>query len=80
VRELAQQKLAAVESSLRELQIWRRELKTTLAEWNRILAKTPDGQRAGLLESFVASHPTGQKRYSTLTPLVSGPKKREKSQ
>jgi len=80
VRDLAHQKLAAVEGSLRELQFWRRELKTTLAVWDRILAKTPRGQRAGLLESFVSSHPTRQKRYSTLMPLARGPKKREKSQ
>jgi DNA-binding transcriptional MerR regulator len=79
VRELAKQKLAAVESSLRDLQIWRRDLKATLVGWDRLLRKTPRGQRAGLLESFVASHPNRQKRYSTLTLLARGPQKREKS-
>ena len=78
VRELAREKLAAVETSLRELRIWRSELKTTLAGWDRLLRKTPRGQSAGLLETFVASHPTRQKRYSTLMPLARGPQKREK--
>jgi DNA-binding transcriptional MerR regulator len=80
VRELAREKRAIVESSLRELQVWRGELKTTLAGWDRLVGKTPGGQRAGLLESFVASHPTRQKRYSALMPLAAGHQKREKSQ
>lgn len=80
VRELAREKLATVENSLRELQVWRRELKKTLAGWDRLLGKTPRGQRAGLLESFVASHPTRQRRYSALMPLARGLQKREKSQ
>jgi MerR family transcriptional regulator, copper efflux regulator len=79
VRDLAREKLATVESSLRELQIWRRELKTALAGWDRLLGKTARGQRAGLLESFVASHPNRQKRCSTLMPLARGHQKREKS-
>lgn len=79
VRELARQKLAVVESSLRDLQIWRRELKTTLADWDCLLGKTPRGQRAGLLESFVASHPTRQQPFSNRLPLRRGPQKREKS-
>jgi hypothetical protein len=77
---LAREKLATVEASLRDLQIWRRELKTTLAGWERQLRKTPRGQRAGLLETFVASHPNRQKRYSSPMPLARGHQKREKSQ
>jgi MerR family transcriptional regulator, copper efflux regulator len=80
VREVAREKLAAVEASLRALQIWRRELKTTLAGWDRLLRKTPRGERAGLLETFVASHPSRQTRYSTLLPLTRGNHRREKSQ
>jgi hypothetical protein len=72
VRDLARKKLAAVEVSLRNRQIWRRELKTTLATWDRLLRTTPEGQRAGLLETFVASHPTRQTRYSSLVPLPRG--------
>jgi DNA-binding transcriptional MerR regulator len=77
---LAREKLAIVEASLRDLQIWRRELKTTLAGWQRLLRKTPRGQRAGLLESFVASNPTRQTRYSSRMPLTRGHWKQEKSQ
>ena len=80
VRDLAREKLAAVEVSLRSLQVWRRELKTTLATWDRLLRKTPEGQRARLLETFVASHPTRQARYSSLVLLPRGNQKREKSQ
>jgi MerR family transcriptional regulator, copper efflux regulator len=77
---LAREKLAAVEVSLRDLQTWRRELKTTLAGWERLLRKTPQGKRAGLLETFVASHPTRQTRPSSSVALTSGHQKREKSQ
>jgi DNA-binding transcriptional MerR regulator len=77
---LAREKLATVQASLGDLQIWRRELKTTLAGWERQLRKTPRGQRAGLLETFVASHPNRQTRYSLGMPLARGHQKREKSQ
>lgn len=76
---LAREKLATVEASLRDMQIWRRELKATLAGWERLLQKTPKGKRAGLLETFVASHPGRQTRYSSRIPLVHGVQKREKS-
>lgn len=78
VRSLAREKLETVERSLRELQVWRRELKSTLAGWDRLLAKTPKGQRAGLLEDFATSHPTCQTRHSSLLPLTRGNRKREK--
>ena len=78
VRALACERLATVERSLRELQVWRRELKSTLAGWDRLLGKTPQGQRAGLLEDFAASHPTRQTRHSSLLPLMRGNRKREK--
>jgi DNA-binding transcriptional MerR regulator len=77
---LAQEKLATVEASLREMQIWRRELKTTLAVWERTLRNTPKGKRAGLLETFVASHPTRQSRYSSRIPLAHASQKKEKSE
>ena len=80
VRALAVKKLADVEDALRDLQSWRRELKSTLAGWDRLLRKTPRGHRAGLLESFVASHPTRQTRSPFVTPLASGNHKRRKSQ
>jgi DNA-binding transcriptional MerR regulator len=77
---LAREKLATVEASLRDMQIWRRELKATLAGWESLLQKTPNGKRAGLLETFVASHPSRQTRYSSRIPLARGSQKREKSQ
>src|SRR5882724_10534013 len=77
---LAREKLATVEASLRDMQIWRRELKTTLASWEHRLQKTLKGKRASLLETFVASHPGPQTRYSSRTPLAHGSQKREKSQ
>jgi MerR family copper efflux transcriptional regulator len=80
VLQLARGKLATVEDSLRQMQIWRRELKTTLAGWELLLRKTPKGQRAGLLETFVASHPTRQTRYSSRMPLTRGHQKKGKSQ
>jgi MerR, DNA binding len=56
VRKLAAAKLAILEERLRELQSWRRELRTTLFAWDRVLAKTPRGKQARLLEK-VATHP-----------------------
>lgn len=80
VRALAREKLAAVEVSLRNLQIWRRELKATIAGWDRLLRKTPRGQRARLLETFVTSHATRQTRRSSLVPIMRGNQKKEKLQ
>jgi hypothetical protein len=77
---LAREKLATVEASLRDMQIWRRELKTTLANWERRLQNTPKGKRASLLETFVASHPGRQTRYSSRIQLAHGSRKKEKSQ
>jgi hypothetical protein len=45
VRKLAAEKLSVLEERLRELQSWRRELRSTLAEWDRMLAKTPAANR-----------------------------------
>ncbi len=56
VRELAAEKLAILEKRLRELQSWRRELRSTLFAWDRRLAKTPRGKQARLLETL-AAHP-----------------------
>jgi DNA-binding transcriptional MerR regulator len=58
VRKLAGEKLATLEVRLREMQRWRRELRSLLAMWDHRLRKTPKGQRAGLLEAFVTTHPT----------------------
>jgi DNA-binding transcriptional MerR regulator len=54
VRRMAAEKLAILEKRLRELQSWRRELRSTLFAWDRVLAKTPRGKQARLLETFAA--------------------------
>lgn len=61
VRKLAAEKLAILEKRLRELQSWRRELRSTISAWDRTLAKTPRGKQARLLENF-ATHPKTQAR------------------
>jgi len=78
VRTMAAEKLAAVEEQLLELQASRRELLSTLRSWDRLLRKTPRGQRAGLLEAFAASHPTRQKRSSRVNALARGNRQRER--
>jgi DNA-binding transcriptional MerR regulator len=80
VRMLAAKKLVAVEARLRDLQSWRRELRTTLAAWDRVLKETPRGMRAGLLESFVATHPKHQTRVFRVNGLARGKPKREKQE
>jgi DNA-binding transcriptional MerR regulator len=80
VRELTANKLAALEVQLRDLQSWRRELRKTLAAWDRTLKDTPRGKRAGLLEAFVATHPKRQSRIVRLNGLAHGKSKREKRQ
>ena len=61
VRKLAARKLAVLEERLRELQSWRRQLRSTLIAWDRRLAKTPRGKQARLLE-MLATHPKTQTR------------------
>ena len=61
VRQLAGEKLAVLEERLRELQSWRRELRSMLFAWDRMLTKTPRGKQARLLESF-ATHPKIRRR------------------
>ncbi|MGH9733406.1 MAG: MerR family transcriptional regulator [Candidatus Acidiferrales bacterium] len=52
VRKLGTEKLRLIESQIKELRFKRRELKKTLAKWDRLLEHTPHGKRAGLLEVF----------------------------
>jgi DNA-binding transcriptional MerR regulator len=78
VRKLAADKLVEIEEQLRYLQCWRRELRETLAGWDRVLRNTPRGKRAGLLEAFAATHPKGQTRIIGLKRVARGNLKREK--
>ena len=79
VRALAADKLAAIEEQLRDLRSRRRELKTTLAEWDRLLGQTPRGHRAGLLEAFAVSHPTSR-RQARAAALAGGNHQRKRQQ
>jgi DNA-binding transcriptional MerR regulator len=78
VRKLAAEKLIAVEARLRDLQSWRRELRTILAEWDRLLVKTPRGKQARLLETYSAAHPKSPAKRFTLDVLARGNRRREK--
>ncbi len=55
VRALAGTKLTDVETQLCELTALRDELRTLLRNWDALLEKNPPPERAGLLESLVAS-------------------------
>jgi DNA-binding transcriptional MerR regulator len=72
VRELAAKKLVALEARLRDLRAWRRELRRTLGEWDRVLRKTPRGKQARLLDAFVAAHPKSHTRGAALRFLAGG--------
>jgi DNA-binding transcriptional MerR regulator len=72
VRKLAAEKLVLLEKRLRELQSWRRELRSTISAWDRTLAKTPRGKQARLLEEL-ATHPKTHARF-----LGRGPQNRRK--
>ena len=78
VRELAAGKLVALEARCRDLQSWRRELRNTLAEWDRLLAKTPRGNQARLLEALAATHPKSHTRRSFPGVPARGNQKQEK--
>lgn len=61
VKSLAEEKLSQVETRLSELKLLRKELRSTLKDWDTRLAKTPAGGRAGLLEALAASgHAAGK--------------------
>lgn len=51
VRTLGASKLNQIESRLKELMLLRDDLKKVLTDWDKRLAKTTSGQRAGLLKA-----------------------------
>lgn len=53
VRSLAETKLAGIERQLQELTALRDEFRDILQDWDARLARTRQGDRAGLLESLV---------------------------
>jgi hypothetical protein len=52
-RDLAAEKLLALEARLRDLRSWRRTLRDTLAGWDSVLAKTPRHKPGRLLEALL---------------------------
>jgi DNA-binding transcriptional MerR regulator len=54
VQTLAREKLAELTRRRKELDRLCRVLKSTLRQWEAALAKTPRGERAGLLDSLAA--------------------------
>ena len=71
VRELAVEKLSAVESQLSELSTLRDELRSTLKDWDTRLARTGPGASAGLLEALASTAIN-----HTTKPIRSAPGKR----
>lgn len=55
VRELAAEKLSAVESQLLDLSALRDELRRSLRDWDKRLAQTDPAAPAGLLEALASS-------------------------
>lgn len=75
VRSIAANKLAEIESHLREVTTLRDDLKAALKDWDLRLAKTTAGQRAGLLKALAERN--GFKGSST-SLLIRKPKRTEK--
>ena len=76
VRSLAASKLAQIETHLQEVIALRNELKDALKDWDKRLAKTASGQRAGLLKTLTAQR--GVRSSSSL--LLRKPSARKKGQ
>jgi DNA-binding transcriptional MerR regulator len=66
VRQLAGEKLRALELRIRELQHLRKEMRTIIAAWDARLERTPSGGRAALLESLANTHPSIARQLSPL--------------
>ena len=54
VRSLAASKLAQIETHIEEVIVLRDDLRDALKDWDKGLAKTASGQRAGLLKTLAA--------------------------
>lgn len=74
VHALAVEKALALETQIAELQLLHRSLQAAIRAWSRRLKATRPGERAGLLEIFVANHPES---VQAISPLVSPGLKRK---
>lgn len=77
VHALALEKALALKLQIAELQRLHRSLQAAIRTWSRTLKSTAPGERAGLLEIFVANHPESVRAIS---PLVSPGLKRRLQQ
>lgn len=68
VHALALEKVQAIERRIAELQRLHRTLRKAVCTWEQRLQSTVPGQRAGLLELFVAANPESTRAIS---PLIS---------
>jgi DNA-binding transcriptional MerR regulator len=68
VRELAAAKLVEIETRLSELEAVRDDLKLAVKGWDSKLARTPAGERAGLLESLSTATSTDRRNISPVKP------------
>jgi DNA-binding transcriptional MerR regulator len=59
VREMAGAKLKNLERQVAALNALRDQVRTVLQRWDKVLKKTPQAQRAGLLESLAAGTAPG---------------------
>ena len=75
VRSLAATKLDEIEKHLQEVAALRDDLKDALADWDVRLAKTSDGQRAGLLKVLAARNSV---RRSSTRVLLRAPRRTTK--
>jgi DNA-binding transcriptional MerR regulator len=62
VRALAADKLREIDRRLGELVAMRQLLKQLIVDWDERLKRTPDGQRAGLLELLPGSLPRSSRK------------------
>lgn len=74
VRSLAASKLAEIENHLEEVIALRNHLREALLDWDKRLAKTTSGQRAGLLKTLAFQNDVG----SSSSLLLRRPRLRRK--
>jgi DNA-binding transcriptional MerR regulator len=78
VRALAAAKLTEIELRLDEMLAVRDELKATLEDWDARLARTKDGQRAGLLEALSSRDSKGDANHPPINQSWSRKKQRRR--
>jgi DNA-binding transcriptional MerR regulator len=78
VRQLAAEKLAAIETRLQEMVTVRDTLRALLGDWDRRLEKTGDGEPAALLEGLAKTPLAIHEKPSQLATNWRRPKKRRK--